>query len=246
MLRFAIILAFAVLVPSLARADDVVRAQIGAGFRYTGGPVKVLVLDADQTVRISSTQFRAPRDPSQVIILPGVRAKIAEYQRQGYFVAIMSNQVNAVKDSGLGKIDSTMQETVRQIAGSGTPIPYYDFSEREADSKPATAMFDKMQAALKAKFGPGATIDRAHSLYVGDAAYLTTETRPNGLPGIDSANFDRKFAENNHVPYQEPQDFFGWKQRGFNRIENTKDLARYEAAGRAKPWGCDTLFGTLP
>lgn len=247
MLRLALLLAFFAAAPAFADDSAVVgRASVRADFAYGGGGIKVLVLDADQTLRISSSKWRAPRHPSEVILLPGVKDKIAEYERNGYFVAIISNQHNAVNDTGLGEIDSTMRETIRQLQAGGAKIDYYDFSLEPQEAKPATAMFDRLAAALKTRFG--ADIDRAHSLFVGDAAYLASEKRPDGRMGFDTANFDRLFAENNHVPYQEPQDFFGWKKNGVDRIQSVAELQAYreKAAGPRGPGSCEELFKALP
>jgi histidinol phosphatase-like enzyme len=239
MLRFFLLLHFAC--PVLARADVVARAVVGDSFSYSGGPVKVLLLDADQTVRISTSQHRAPRSPAEVVLLPGVKEKIAEYESRGFFVAILSNQVNAVGDTGLEQIDQTMQETVRQIQRDGPSVHYYDFSRVAEESKPAPLMIDRLEENLRARFGPGASIDRAHSLMVGDAAYLETEIRPDGRMGFDTANFDRKFAENGRIPFEEPQNFFGWKKFGVERIENLSALESYRKRVRGD---CAALFGT--
>jgi histidinol phosphatase-like enzyme len=224
-------LLFALAAIAASPADGIpARGAIGAGFAYTGAPVKLLLLDADQTVRISNTKWRAPRAPSKVVMLPGVSEKIAEYERKGYFVAIMSNQMNAVKDTGLAKIDETMRETVRRIRAGGAQVPYYDFAIQEADAKPGTALVTRLEAALRKRFGPGVKIDRASSLMVGDAAYLENELRPDGRFGFDTANFDRRFAENNGLQFREPQDFFGWKR---DRIRNVKELEEYRLHERA-------------
>jgi histidinol phosphatase-like enzyme len=234
------------LAPVLGAADDILpipRATVSSSYNYRGGKIKVLVLDADQTLRISTSRWRAPRAPSEVVILPGVRETITNYVNQGYLVAILSNQMNAVNDSGLGQVDRTMQETVRQIQSeSSARIDYYDFSEIEADARPNTPMFDRLARVLKEKFGSGAEIDREHSLFSGDAAYLPSDIRPDGRHGFDTANFDRIFAENNHLPFEEPQNLFGWRDRGMDRIENVAALEEFNRRKSSTPLPCLEFF----
>ncbi|MGZ3694557.1 MAG: hypothetical protein ACXWQO_10280 [Bdellovibrionota bacterium] len=220
--------------PSWAAEPAFARQTFRGAFTPSEKKVRVAIFDADQTLRLSTTQYRAPRHPSEVLILPGVKERILQLNREGFFVAIMSNQQNPVKDTGIEAINLTMNESLRLIETSGAQINYVDFSVTEDDAKPSPLMFERLEKNIREKFGADYSIDRDSSFMVGDAAYIRPtpgvspgELKPDGTHGVDTSNFDRKFAENSGIRFYEPQEFFSWEKNGITRFNNLSDLRKY-------------------
>lgn len=197
------------------------------------GKIKVAFLDADSTIRVSGGQWFAPANVSEICILPGVAKKIRKLNEDGYFVAVISNQQTMVNRIGEAKIEEIMQATIRGAEAAGGRVNYFDYSLNDAEKKPSRAMGDRLETKLKEAFGSATTIDREKSFMVGDAAYLmpldgkAAESRPDGRPGFDFGNYDRVFAENNGIQFEEPQGFFGWDKDGVDRFHRPKDVAEY-------------------
>ena len=79
-------------------------------------------------------------------------------------------------------------------------------------------------ATLKVEGREGVVIDREVSFMVGDAAYKESEIRPDGRPGFNFSNSDRRFAANAGLMFYEPQDFFGWKDLGGEHMPDIEAL----------------------
>ena len=233
-----------------AGPQDAAPQELLHNFAYQGGAVPVAFFDADSTLRVSKGAHYAPANASEVMMLPGVAEKIAELTQQGYFVAIVSNQVGSAHRTSLAAINEAMQATIQGAESKGGVIQYFDYSVSEDHSKPHTAMADILEKKLQEKFGGAAKIDRTKSFMVGDAAYRKPDVnypgdiRPDGQMGFDFENFDRKFAENNGIAFHEPQEFFGWSRYGITRFLIPSDVDEYweKRKERWSEMSCELLF----
>jgi DNA 3'-phosphatase len=171
------------------------------------GKVKVAFFDADDTLRRSKSGKFVVNEPDDVEILANVGEKIKALNTEGLLVVIVSNQAGIPRHVSLENADRTLLKTIELIGAQGGVIHYYDFAENKDDQrKPQTGMAKTLEAALKTRFG--AEIDWKNSFMVGDAAYAKDEKRPDGTPGSNFSNSDRKFAENLGIPFVEAKEFF--------------------------------------
>jgi HAD superfamily hydrolase (TIGR01662 family) len=53
---------------------------------------RVLVLDLDNTVRISKSGATFPKNPADIVLIPGIKERVQLYKELGYFVAAATNQ----------------------------------------------------------------------------------------------------------------------------------------------------------
>ncbi len=237
--RFRIIVLLELVVGLSAYAADPLpvlqRRQISPAFEYQGGAIPTLILDADGNVRISTGKEYAPFHPGEVMILPNAPEKTLEWTLEKYFIVVISNQKNVVKLTSPTRVTESMQETIRLLESKGGKIHYFDFSENEAEDKPNSTMADRLESAFQQKWGRAAVIDRKRSFMVGDAAYASSDERPDGSAGTDHANFDRRFANQINVTFVEPQIFFGWETRGVMRFKTPQQVYAYQHLPIIKP-----------
>ena len=203
---------FFVLAATTAMADLQRRTLLDRYVPAAPRKIPVAFFDADSTLRITKSGDVAPSDPDDVAVLPLTAPKLKELARQGYFIAIVSNQGGIDRHLTLQDADDCLLRTVELLRSRGGLVHYYDFAEHYGWlRKPRTGMAEILGDRLEGFFGEGAAIDWDRSFMVGDSAYKKSETRPDGRPGFDFSNSDRLFADNLEIPFHEPQDFFGWE-----------------------------------
>lgn len=188
--------------------------------------VPVVYFDADSTLRVSKSGSATANSDTDVQILPFVATKIAELNKAGYLVAIVSNQGGVSK--GYVSFDTAQNAlvyTASQIAKLGGRIDYIDFAD-DYDNfrKPNTGMADNLLHLLQEKCGIG--IDHEKTYMVGDAGYKkdVDGPHPDGRPADDFSNSDRGFAETLQVPFHEPTDYFGWRAFEVYNIHSVAEL----------------------
>jgi DNA 3'-phosphatase len=210
---------------------DTNKATLLNSFRPSGYKIKVAIFDADGTVRITKSGAHTARDDKDVVILPNVADKMKQLSNEGYFIAIMSNQLGVGAGvRSFSMIDHSLNYTASLLQHAGGIVHYYDFAINQMEGKPSAFMATKLENFLKKRFGSNYEIDYSRSLMVGDAAYKeakadsVADLRPDGSSGTDFNNFDRLFAETLKIDFFEPDKFFGWDEFGVNRIKSTDDL----------------------
>jgi DNA 3'-phosphatase len=216
----------------VAEADgavpDLGRRKLADTFSYAGnGPVKVAFLDADSTLRVSSSGSVSANGPTDVRLLPFVADRLKELADDGYLIAIVSNQAGVQYGHvTMETADSALMHTVDLIRAAGAEVHYVDYAESNGpDRKPNPGMAERLDAMLRDTFGPDAAIDKATSMMVGDSAYKRGhDTRPDGSPGTNFSSSDRRFAEGWGVPFVEPQEAFGWQDYGVPQFDNKDHL----------------------
>lgn len=192
------------------------RRLLEKGFERKDKKVKVAFFDADATLRIAPSKSVTAQNPNDVYILPGAANKIAELNRQGYLIAIVSNQggVHAGYNT-FADAEGALITTIRKIREQNkeAKIHYFDMADQaEGDyfRKPNIGMGKNLERVLARK---GYTLDWANSMMIGDAQYKKTDTDPRtGKPGRDFTNTDRLFAENLGIKTFHPFEYFGWTQ----------------------------------
>lgn len=196
--------------------------------------IRVAFFDADGTLRPSIKPGQPPQSPKEVVLLPGVASKMREKAKEGFLVAIVSNQAGIPRYVSLEKAEQTMAKTAELLERQGAHVDYFDFAENyDEDRKPEAGMARRLEDILKKELGV-IGIDREHSFMVGDAAWMRAskngpaETRPDGRPGFNHSNADRLFAANFDIPFQEAADFFEWRLRyGIDTFELLSDLSTF-------------------
>lgn len=197
-------------------------------FSTTNNMVKVAFFDADSTLRVSLSGSVSANGPKDVMILPFVSQRIAELNKRGYLIMIVSNQGGVGK--GILPIETAdlalnyMSELI-QIQNNRALVHYIDFAEAEDEfRKPNTAMSRNLENELGVL---GLKIDWKNSFMVGDSAYKKGDIRPDGKAGAHFSNSDRLFAENLKIPFFEPNDFFGWRCHGIDVFTDATQVEAY-------------------
>jgi len=212
--------------------------------------IAVAIFDADGTLRPALGPGAPVNSPNQVVLLPDVAAKIRELNAKNYFVAIASNQAGIPRHARFDHVEAALARTVELLAAEGAVVHYFDFAEHwDENRKPRAGMGVRIEEFLLRNYGK--PVDRARSMMVGDAAWAgevkgsPPELRPDGRPGFNHSNADRKFAENFGISFVEAAEFFGWRANyGIDVFEEMKDLkAFYEARPGLRPTiGCEHLL----
>lgn len=218
------------------------RQSLAPAYRPAGtGPVRVAFFDADSTLRVSRSGNVSANGPRDVELLPGVAQKLRALAEDGYLLAVVSNQGGvAAGHVALEDADAALAYTLRLLARHGAPMHYYDFAEaRDNNRKPAIGMAHILARVLRDTHNR--SIDWPGSLMVGDSAWKRKKDKePDGTPGEDFSNSDRKFAV--HVrralaagegfPFYHPRDFFGWAEKG---VRNFRKFERVRAFKKRHP-----------
>ena len=189
-------------------------------------PTNIIVafFDADSTLRVSKSGSVSANGPDDFEILPGVAAEIKKLNDAGILVVVVSNQGGIPKYISLETADLALKNLKLELPKEGARIDYFDFSENDdEDRKPKIGMGHRLEKILKEKFGPQAQINKSKSFMVGDSAWKKGETRPDGKPGSNFSNSDKRFAENYGIAFHEPADFFGWREYQVDVINSLKE-----------------------
>lgn len=209
-------------------------------FRPPGvGPLRVAFFDADSTLRVSRSGSVSANGPRDVMLLPGVPARLAALAAEGYLIAVVSNQAGVADGHvSLETADRALRFMARLLARQGGRVHYYDFAEaRDGFRKPATGMADELARVVQATLGQA--VDWRGSFMVGDSAWKQRkDLEPDGTPGEDFSNSDRLFAEAvraaRQVPggfaFHHPRDFFGWHALGVRNFHRKDEVLRFRAA----------------
>jgi DNA 3'-phosphatase len=209
---------------------DLGRRKLADTFIHAGtGPIKVAFFDADSTLRISRSGSVSANGPTDVALLPFVGDKIKELTEDGYLIAVVSNQSGVrYGHVTLEDADEALQVTADLIRGMGGQVHYIDYAEtNDNNRKPNTGMPERLDALLQDSFGSQAHIDKDASFMCGDSAFKRSETRPNGQPGTNFSNSDRKMAENFGIRFEEPNATFGWEKYGVHQIDDLQGRADF-------------------
>jgi DNA 3'-phosphatase len=191
--------------------------------------VQVAFFDADSTLRVAPSGAVSANAVEDVHVLPFAAARIADLNRQGYLVAMVSNQMGVSQGHiTLEVAEAALVFTARQLARQRARVDHIDFAERNDEyRKPRIGMALRLEGILQEKCGR--SIDRGRSIMVGDSGYKegVDGAHPDGRPADDFSNSDRLFAENLGVAFFEPTDFFGWRDFGVHNILAEADLLSF-------------------
>lgn len=174
----------------------------------------VAFFDADQTLRKARSGKASPHGRHDVAINRQAFSKLKQLTDDGIFMAIVSNQAGIeLGYISISEVEEAMHGTMHLFAEKGVFFNYYDYAEHyDEDRKPEPGMAWRLERLLHLH---GYAINWAESFMVGDAAWKeSVETRPDGKPGTDHSNSDRRFAENIANKYHgfgffHPDEFFG-------------------------------------
>jgi DNA 3'-phosphatase len=230
--------------PSLTRAQTPPwpgrRRVIAPSFRppADGDKVRLALFDADSTLRVAPSGKVSANAGDDVAILPLVAPTLARVASEGYLIAILSNQAGIEHGYITATVaDQALQTTMARLAAGGGSVHYYDFAEGKGpDRKPELGMLERLAGLVKRQLGRD--IDWAGSFMVGDAGWKEgVDREPDGSPGEDVSDSDRRFAENARqafggMQFFHPREFFGWKAYGIKNFKTYQDL---EKAWQAHP-----------
>lgn len=188
--------------------------------------IKVAFFDADSTLRVSKQNGVTANAVDDVDVLPFAATTIKGLNKQGYLVAIVSNQGGvSVGKTTFEVAEGALLTTAKKLGQLGACVNYIDFAEAEDENrKPETGMADRLDETLKQRCGRG--IDFAQSSMTGDSAYKKDSDgpSPDGRAADDFSNSDRLFAENAGLGFIEPKDAFGWRQFNVYNVTGEREL----------------------
>lgn len=198
------------------------------------GRVKIAFFDADSTLRVSKSGSPTADGVRDVAILPKAAQKINALAKQGYLIAVVSNQGGIAAGYVTDKVaDGALRHTFSLLGKKGAPVHYYDYAAGNGkDRKPGSGMGERLAQTVRQL---GKQIDWKNSIMVGDAGYKRgVDVMPNGQAGQDFSNSDRRFADNlrkkvskakGALTYHHPADYFGWTQAyGVRNIRSFAEL----------------------
>jgi bifunctional polynucleotide phosphatase/kinase len=217
-----------------ATAAQLSRRQfLAENFSANKGQVKVAFFDADSTLRVSLSGNVSANAPTDVLILPFVAPKIAELNREGYLVMVVSNQGGVAEGHVTMEIaDGALRYMADLIRDENqeASIHYFDFAEANDNyRKPKTGMAELLETKLAER---DLRVDWQNSFMVGDSAYKKPDRRPDGKVGNHFSRSDRLFAENLKIPFYEPTDFFGWRCHGIDVFTDAEQVRKYRQKHR--------------
>lgn len=156
----------------------------------------VAFFDADNTLRFTRSGKPSPHGRHDVELFRQCRNKLLELGRQGFLLAIVSNQAGITNGYiSFNEVEEAFQETLRRFFDQGIVFHYYDFADKKDENrKPDTGMAWRLERKLNYA---GRKIDWQKSFMVGDAGWKKgKDLRPDGRMGTDHSSSDRLFAEN--------------------------------------------------
>ncbi|MBI4863606.1 MAG: HAD-IIIA family hydrolase [Candidatus Riflebacteria bacterium] len=212
------------------------RRVISGSFQPAAGPVKIAFFDADSTLRVAPSGSVSANGPTDVAILPLVAEQLVKLNKDGYLLAIVSNQ-NGISQGYVTfeAANAALLYTQSQLAKLGVSFHYYDFAERSDENrKPDIGMGKRLADTIKAKLGRD--VDWAHTIMVGDSGWKKgKDVEPDGTPGEDFSNADRLFGENlakrfGGVQFHHPRTFFRWLRHGVRNFPDYQSVRTFVTA----------------
>lgn len=178
-----------------------------------GRTLRVAFFDADNTLRNAQSGKPSPHGRKDVVIYPHCFSRLKELCDSGYLLAIVSNQAGIeLGYISRGEVEEAMHATMQTFAEKGIQFHYYDYAEHyDEDRKPEPGMAWRLERRLHMA---GYSVNWAESFMVGDAGWKKDrDLQPDGLPGSDHSNSDRRFAENIAMKHPgfgffHPREFF--------------------------------------
>ena len=162
---------------------------------------KVAGFDIDWTITKTKSGRKFPTGPKDwAFLYDCVPVKLRELHDSGTKVVFFTNQAGVEKQKVTVKELCTKFEAI--INAVGIPIQVFMSTGNSHYRKPSVAMWNHMETAHNG----GIKIDRAGSLFVGDAAGRAKSWAP-GKPK-DFSSGDRMFASNLGVQFHTPEGFF--------------------------------------
>jgi DNA 3'-phosphatase len=212
------------------------RRTLLPGFRApAAGGVKIAFFDADSTLRVAPSGTVSANSPTDVAILPLVAPRLVALAREGYLLAIVSNQAGIAHGHvTFQAAQGALVYTMSQLSRLGVTFHYFDFAEGDGeDRKPQIGMGRRLSETVKERLG--VPVDWSRSIMVGDSAWKRgVDVEPYGTPGEDFSNADRLFAENltrtfGGLTFHHPRVFFHWLRHGIRNFPDFKSLAAFIA-----------------
>ncbi len=178
-----------------------------------GRTVRIAFFDADNTLRHARSGKPSPHGKADLVVHHSCFCKLKELSEAGFLLAVVSNQAGIeLGHISRAEVEEAMQETLRIFADKGIQFNYYDYAELyNDDRKPEAGMAWRLERQLQMA---GFSVNWAESFMVGDAAWKRGhDCRPDGTPGEDHSNSDRRFAETIALKHPgfgffHPADFF--------------------------------------
>ena len=235
-----------VLVPSMvaAQAQPIVpgkhpttRRVLSPDFRLPAqGPVKIAFFDADSTLRVAPSGAVTANGPRDVAILPLVAEVLRGLEKEGYLLAVASNQGGIQEGyTTIEAAEGALVFTMAQLSRLGASFHWLDFAEASDENrKPKTGMARRLAETIKTQLGR--EVDWSKTIMVGDSGWKRrADLEPDGTPGEDFSNADRRFAENmakefGGVQYHHPRHFFHWMRYGVRNFPNYESLVAFVKA----------------
>jgi DNA 3'-phosphatase len=204
-------------------------------FKPAGAKVKIAFFDADSTLRVAPSGKPSANGPTDVAILPMIADKLKQVEKDGYLLAVASNQAGVqFGHVTLEDADGALKFCLSQLSRMGVKFHYYDFAEREDENrKPELGMAKRLAAKIKSELGR--EVDWKNTIMVGDSAWKRkVDVEPDGTPGEDVSNADRLFGENmaktfGGVTFHHPRTYFGWLRMGvrnFHTFQQVLDFVK--------------------
>lgn len=182
---------------------------------YTAAGVKasdkIAGFDIDGCIITTKSGKVFPTAPDDWRILyPEIQPHLASLLKKGYKVVFFTNQMGIAKGKLRPEVFKSKVEDI--LATLKLPVQVFVASGPGVYRKPVVGMWTH----LGEKANDGVPIDKAQSLFVGDAA-----GRPeNWAPGKKKKDFscsDRLFALNIGLKFYTPEEYFlGWKSAPYN------------------------------
>ncbi|CAM0136906.1 unnamed protein product [Umbelopsis sp. WA50703] len=126
-----------------------------------------------------------------------VPRKLEGLHKQGYTIAILSNQNGLKSDMKIEGFKRKIRNILSQLS---MPVMLIAALKKDVYRKPVTAMWDLLYEKV------GSDIDLKDSYYVGDAAGRAEGWK--GKARKDHSCGDRKFADNIGIKFYTPEEFF--------------------------------------
>ncbi|KAI9478544.1 MAG: polynucleotide kinase 3 phosphatase-domain-containing protein [Benjaminiella poitrasii] len=123
--------------------------------------------------------------------------RLEKLSEEGYQIVILSNQNGLRKYNMINDFKFKIENILSQV---NSPIFFMAALEKDIYRKPMTGMWDWLNTNMYTN------IDKAQSLYVGDAAGRSVNWKPNKKK--DHSCGDRKFAANLQINFYTPEEFF--------------------------------------